>query len=554
MKTTHYALSDRQASPLRDLVMLAVVFGLAFFQRLGQLPLLDPDEGRYAEIPREMLEKGDFITPFLNYVKYFEKPPLHYWLNAISFKVFGLTEFAARAPAALMGLCGVLFTYHMGRTLFGRRAGLLAAVILGTSLGFVVIGRYNVIDMTLTFCMTATLGCFLLAVREGRQRAGLYYYLFYLAAALTVLAKGLIGLVLPGGAIFLFILLTGRWRLLREMRLPTGILLFLLATAPWFVLVSLHNPEFPRFFFIHEHFERFLTKTHGRYEPPWFFIPVLAGFMLPWSFYIPSAVRGIWQERRTPAGEARLYLLLWGAVIFVFFSLSSSKLIPYILPVFPAMALLIGEFFARVFERRASFPTVPTVLAAAVLTIGGTGGILFPHLARNPKLSVLAGAVMGSILLAQGIAAFVGLRRRSTAMLLVSFSLFSYLLGIFGPPFILARTAERKSFRELGHLAREKAGPQTVLAGFRMYQQGFSYYAGQRVIVVGDRGELDFGSRQGDQSQWFMDEQTFARLWDSGQPVIALIREDALPTLGQLATTPPRELGRKGKVFLIANH
>lgn len=554
MKMSFSVPSDQRKSPFRDLAVLAVVFGIAFFQRLGQLPLLDPDEGRYAEIPREMLERGDFITPYLNYVKYFEKPPLHYWLNAISFKIFGFTEFAARAPAALMGLCGVLFTYHVGRTLFGRRAGLLAATILGTSLGFIVIGRYNVIDMTLTFWMTATLGCFLLAAREGERRAGLYYYLFYVAAALTVLAKGLIGLILPGGVIVLFIILTGRWRLLREMRLFTGTLLFLLVAAPWFVLVSLRNPEFLRFFFIHEHFERFLTKAHGRYEPPWFFIPVLAGFMLPWSFYIPSAVRGIWKERRTATGEARLYLLLWGAVIFTFFSLSSSKLIPYILPVFPAVALLVGEFFARVFDRGAPFPAIPTTLAAAVLTIGGAGGILFPHLARNPKLSVLAGAVIGSCLLALGIAAFFGLRRRKVAALLVSFFLFSYLLGIAGPPFILARTAERKSFPELGLLVKENAGPETAVASFQLYQQGFSYYAGRRIIIVGGRGELDFGSRQGDQSSWFMDEQGFARLWDSGRPVIALIKENALPALNKLVTAPPRELGRKGKVLLITNH
>ncbi|ABB31129.1 glycosyl transferase family 39 [Geobacter metallireducens RCH3] len=554
MKTAFTVSSNREQSLFKDLIILAVVFGFAFFQRLGQIPLLDSDEGRYAEIPREMLERGDFITPFLNYVKYFEKPPLHYWLEAISFRIFGFSEFAARAPGALMGLCGVLFTYHVGRTVFGRRAGLLAATVLGTSLGFIVIGRYNVIDMTLTFWMTATLGCFLLAVHDRGRRAGLYYYLFYVAAALTVLAKGLIGLVLPGGVIVLFILLTGRWRLLREMRLPTGTVLFLLVAAPWFILVSLHNPEFPRFFFIHEHFERFLTKVHGRYEPPWFFIPVLAGFMLPWSFYLPSAIRGMWQERHTPTGEARLYLILWGAVIFTFFSLSSSKLIPYILPVFPAVALLVGEFFSRVADRRATFPTLPTAIAAAVLTIGGAGGILFPHLAKNPKLSVLAGAVIGSCLLAQGIAAFVGLRRKKAAVLLVSFGLFSYLLGIAGPPFILARTAERKSFRELGQLVKEKAGPDTAVASFQLYQQGFSYYAGRRIIIVGERGELDFGSRQGDQSQWFLDEQGFARLWDSGRPVIVLIKEDALPALRKLVTTPPRELGRKGKVLLIANH
>ena len=188
--------------------MLLVMFGVAIFLFLGRLPLLDPDEGRYAEIPREMLELGDFITPHLDYVKYFEKPPLHYWLNALSFSLFGQNEFAARFPAALLGLCGILLVYHIGRKLFGRREGLYAALVLGTSIGYQIQARMNIIDMTLTFCMTASLGCILLAMQDEERRKGLYYHLFYLFAALAVLAKGLIGIVLPGMIIFLFLLLT----------------------------------------------------------------------------------------------------------------------------------------------------------------------------------------------------------------------------------------------------------------------------------------------------------------------------------------------------------
>ena len=130
MKFFYDFLSRKEGSYGKDLSLLFLMFGVAFFQFLGTIPLIDPDEGRYAEIPREMLERGDFITPFLNYVKYFEKPPLHYWLNALSFSLFGENEFAARFPGALMGLMTVLLTYHVGRKLFGRREGLLAALIL----------------------------------------------------------------------------------------------------------------------------------------------------------------------------------------------------------------------------------------------------------------------------------------------------------------------------------------------------------------------------------------------------------------------------------------
>src|SRR6185369_1055185 len=148
----------RISPALKDLAFLGVIFGIAFFQVLGKFPLMEPDEGRYSEIPREMLERGDFITPTLNYVKYFEKPPLHYWMNAFSTLVFGQNAFAARFSGALFGVLGVLVTYHLGRQLFGRRAGVLSAVVLGTSVGVLVQGRINITDTTLTFFMVVALG------------------------------------------------------------------------------------------------------------------------------------------------------------------------------------------------------------------------------------------------------------------------------------------------------------------------------------------------------------------------------------------------------------
>jgi len=241
MKNIRSFLLEREYSFLRDLVMLAVVFGNAFFLLLGRVGLIEPDEGRYAEIPREMLEKGDFITPTLNYVKYFEKPPLHYWLTALSFKSFGLNEFAARFTGTLAGLLCVLLVYHTGRKLFGRREGLFSALILGTSTGFVAQSRINLTDMTLTFWLSAALCCFIIAADDNEEHKGRYYGLFYLFSALAVLTKGLIGLVLPVGIIGVYLVVTHRWYLLREMRLVIGTALFLAVAAPWFVLVSLRN-------------------------------------------------------------------------------------------------------------------------------------------------------------------------------------------------------------------------------------------------------------------------------------------------------------------------
>ncbi|HEY6873125.1 MAG TPA: glycosyltransferase family 39 protein [Geobacteraceae bacterium] len=552
MKFLSDFLTRKEGRYRTDLSLLLVVFGTAFFQFLGRIPLLEPDEGRYAEIPREMIERGDFITPHLNYVKYFEKPPLHYWLNALSFELFGQNEFAARFPGALMGLLTVLLTYHAGRTLFGRRAGLLAALILGTATGFLVQARLDITDMTLTCTLSAALAFFILAARDGERRAGLYYHLSYIAAALAILAKGLIGIVFPGAIIFLHLLITRRWRLLGEMRLATGIPLLLLVAAPWFVLVSLRNPEFARFFFIHEHFERFLTKVHGRYQPFWFFIPVLAGTMLPWSFFIPSALKGTWRDRKSPEGESRLYLAIWAVFIFLFFSKSDSKLVPYILPVFPPLALLMGSAWSDGAASLAKPVKIEGYAVAAFLAVLGIGGIVYPFAAPHPEISAGGGALIGGIFLCEGVIAFRNTHRGSSMALFAGLLFCSYVLGIAAPPFILSGVAQKKSLKELGLAISEKAGKDAVIASFGL-QQGLSFYTGRRVVIVGNMNELEFGCRQGDNSAWFLDLPCFGRLWDSPSPVFAVLSQEELASLRKEVRTVPRIVAQSGKKILVAN-
>ena len=545
-------LTSKDRPARRDSLILFIMFVIPFFQSLGRFPLIEPDEGRYAEIPREMLERCDFVTPLLNYVKYFEKPPLHYWLNALFMSIFGRNEFAARFAGALMGLLAVLLTYHIGRKLFGRRSGLLAALILGTCTGFLAQARLNITDMTLTCTLSASLAFFIVAAREDERHKGRYYYASYLCAALAVLAKGLIGIVFPGAIIFLYLLLAKRWRLLREMRLATGILLFLLIAAPWFVLVSMRNPEFAHFFFIHEHFERFLTKVHGRYQPFWFFIPVLIVTMLPWSLFIPAACRGVWRERHGAEGSSRLYLLIWAAFIFLFFSKSDSKLIPYILPVLPALALLMGDALAKILDGEFTSLRRHAWLAGGILATLGVGLFLYPHLAPKPQLSGAAGAVLGLLFLGEGVATLGSARKGNTLALFTSLCLFSYLLGIVGPPVILSGIAEKKSSKELALQVARTAGRDAVVASFG-YEQGLPFYAERRVVVVDDRNELDFGSHQGDQSAWFIDLPRFRELWDGTTPVFALLKEAELARLKGTVKAPITVLGQNRRKMLITN-
>ena len=544
-------LSKKDNPEQKDLSVLFIVFGFAFFQFLGRGPLIEPDEGRYAEIPREMLELGDFITPYLNYVKYFEKPPLHYWLNVLSFRIFGMNEFAARFPGALMGLLTVILTYHVGRRLFGRREGLLAAIILGTSIGFMGGARIDITDMTLTCTLSAALAFFIVAARKGENRKGIYYYLFYLCSALAVLAKGLIGIVFPGAIIFLYLLSTRNWRILKEMRLLSGISLFLIVCAPWFILVTLKNPEFPRFFFIREHFERFTTTVHHRNKGIWFFVPVLLVSMLPWSLLIPGALRGVWRERHSSVGEARIFLFIWASFIFIFFSLSSSQLEPYILPILPALALLMGSAYARFSETVSPPVKIQCYTVSAILIIGGLGIICYPHLASRPGLTTFGAALIGALLLLEGIITLRNISR-TPLLLFTGLILCSYLATALVPCLVLEGMAKSRSLKELGLIIRENADNSALVASFGLLQ-GLPFYAKRRVVVVGDPGEAEFGSQQGDNSAWFIDLNRFASLWDSPRKVFTVLSRGELAMLQGVLRTTPRILGEKGKNILVTN-
>jgi len=567
-------VSGRESGWLRDMAILAVVLGFLFFQFLGTLPLIDPDEGRYAEIPREMLEQGDFVTPTLNYVKYFEKPPLLYWLNAASLKLSGLTEQAARFPSALSGLLTILATYIIARRLYGRRTALLAALILGTSAGFVLQSRMILTDMLLTFCLTAALGAFIIAAqREGRRSSSLPWYVFYLFCALATLTKGLIGIVFPAGIIFFYLLLGRRLRLFREMRIATGSALFLAMAAPWFVVVSLRNPEFARFFFIHEHFERFTTTMHGRYQPFWFFVPVLTATMLPWSFFIPGALARAWRNRHRDDSRAGLYLLIWTVLIFLFFSKSNSKLVPYILPIFPPLAIMIANRLDGVLDGHGRELKLSSVLLGITLTILGIAGLAYarlPELANllagsmpglsdplhqfinnAPPVSAAAGTVIGVLFLIQGIASLASAGYNPLRMVVV-LCFCSFLLEIFIPRLIMVPIAQAESPRSLALQARSLAGPQTRIVTVGPLQ-AVSWYTRQRVMVAGKPDELEFGSKQGDQSAWFPDQQTLLGLWGSDTPVLIFLKKDELDHLLPLLHPDPRIVGESGRRRLIWN-
>ncbi|HEY3432360.1 MAG TPA: glycosyltransferase family 39 protein [Rhodocyclaceae bacterium] len=326
------------------LLLLAIVsaLGAAWFGTLNERKLVRPDEGRYAEIPREMVVSGDWVTPRLNGIKYFEKPALQYWTTAAAYEVFGESQWTARIWPALTGFGGILLAWFLGYRLWGQRAGILAGAILASTLLYNVMGHIITLDMSLSFFLQMAWTGFILAQIEP-DRSRKWMWMAWAGLALAALSKGLVAGVLTGGVLVAYSIINRDISPWKRFAPLSGFLIFLAIAAPWFIVVSLANPEFPHFFFIHEHFERFLTKVHHRYQPNWYFVPIYFLGALPWAFLALHALTKSWTERIAGKFNPERFLLLWTVLTFVFFSVSSSKLPPYILPIFPALALLGGK-------------------------------------------------------------------------------------------------------------------------------------------------------------------------------------------------------------------
>src|SRR5947207_245886 len=331
-----------------------VILGAAWFATLEVRPLLDPDERRYAEIPREMLASGDWVTPRFDGLLYFEKPPLQYWATAIAYEVFGVSEWSSRLWSVGLAFACLPLTFAWVARLYGGAAARLALTALAVSPYFLIVGHINLLDGAFTFFLTATVLAFTLAqTSPPRSPAERRWMLTaWAAAALAVLSKGIVVGVLAGAALVIYTLIERDSLTWRRLRLAAGLPLFAGVAAPWFVVVSLRNPAFPGFFFVHEHFARFLTTVHQRVEPWWYFLPLLLVGVLPWV--VPLARAGGRAALTSgPAAAAApgsapapfeplKFLLVFAAVTLAFFSASGSKLAPYILPMLPVLAAVTG--------------------------------------------------------------------------------------------------------------------------------------------------------------------------------------------------------------------
>ncbi len=526
--------------PLRDLILLTILATLLFTFMLGNRPLSVPDEGRYVEIPREMVVSGDYLTPRLNHVKYFEKPVLFYWLEAFSIKLFGLHEFTLRLWPAIMALLGCLAVAIAGARLFDCMTGVLAGAILATSLLYYTLSRAIILDLTVSILLTAALLSFLIGTHEpaGTKRR-LYFWCFYAFSALAVLTKGLIGILIPGMVIGTWILLLGEWRLLKTIYLPTGLALFLLVAAPWHIMVGIANPEFFNFYFIHEHFIRYLTKVHGRYQPVWFFVPILLLGLFPWSAFLVQSIKhslpSSWKERHEHRDA--LFLLLWAGLVFVFFSISDSKLIPYILPVFPPLAILIGRYHAAAWNS-SDFPGIRAGYLALVIVAIVLAAVLILLPYFRPILSADAGdirmlglwRILIAVTVVAGTAASWALAKyrgfRHAFIVLTAASALFLIEANAASPLV-----DTKSIKNIALVLKAKIKPGDEVASYHTYYQDLPVYLERRITVVDWKGELEFGTEVENTSQWMIDTATFWKRWHGSSTMYMVTKLETYNTL-----------------------
>lgn len=545
--------SQSKKSIYLDLAFLTIVIGGLFFILLGTRPLFVPDEGRYAEIAREMLASGDYVTPYLNGIKYFEKPVLFYWLGAAAMKLGGINLWSLRSINALLGLFGCFITYLTARKFYGRSTGLFAGLILGTSTLYFVMAHTISLDLPVTLFLTICLMTFILGTQEqpGLLRRS-YLYTASSAAALAVLTKGLIGIVFPSIIIFAWIAATANWRLLKKLYLPSCIILFLAITLPWHIIVNQRNPEFFSFYFIEQHFLRYTTVEVGHYQPVWFFLPALILGLFPWSAFLIQTIyfhaKIIWNEKQKHIPE--LFFLLWASIIFVFFSFSKSKLIPYILPVFPPLAILIARYLTHKNKLGIrigfiSLAILSSVIAYVISKFVSTSPFLDPYAAKICFYPAAAILFFGMLT-----ACVISFKHIKPALMLTLVTACIFLLfAIAGTPAI-----DNRTILPLVKILETQLKPNEEVITYNRYHQDLPFYLQRRITIVNWVNELAYGMQHQDTHEWMLEDEEFWQRWHSGKKVYVFTTKDEF---NELIKFNPNEqfyiLGKTVDYILMSN-
>lgn len=571
---TRASLTPEMTSPIRGIsaagawAAILLIFAAVYLGSAFSPALQDDADSSHAEAAREMMVNGDYVTLHINGVRYLEKAPMIYWLVAFSYKIFGVNEFAARLPTLLSMFLMVLLGFRWGKQAFGLRAGAYAALFVTTGAGFYLFTRILIPEALLSLLIAASFYCFVKALDDPTQ--GWRWYAGYSYLALAVLTKGLIPLVFVGITAVAYVAISGDWRRWREFRIPSGLLLFFLIAAPWHILAGIRNPHFFWFYFVNEHFLRFLGK---RYPVDYNKVPAALYWSLhlvwlfPWSLYLPLAIRNLPRDFRALrqsgnisfALRTRIICWIWAGVVLSFFAFSTSQEY-YTFPAYFPLILLLASSTAEYEEctgRRGWLVAIAAVtavitLAAAVALIAGLwtsrnlpfvsdiGSVLAKHDMSEDTLSMshmldLTGESFAALRLPALLAIvalilgplsslFLRLRRKHYAATLAMVC----TMGLF---LIAAHIALNRFDPYLSSkVMADRIGPQlqpsdkVMIYGDQAFGSSLLFYLRRPIDLVNGRTtSMWFGSTYPDAPKIFLDDQDLLKEWNSGDRVFLFV-------------------------------
>ena len=547
--------------------------GVLFFH-LGAAALFEPDEGRNSEKAREILVLNDWVTPHENFHPVLDKPIFFYWLIALSYKLFGVSEWAARLPSALAALGCLILVYRFVAARWGWWEALWSALILLTSAEFFSLARIVIFDMPLTFFLTLAICAFYEAVHTDEVRRRRFWCLaMYASLGVATLIKGLIGVVIPGMVFLFYLLLTRRWSVLRRIYLLPGAFIFFAIVLPWYLQADARNVGYLRYYLWDEHLGRFATENFDRGEPWYYFILVgLIGFF-PWTLLLPVAIKEYWKKT---LDDKTLFLMLWAGLPFIFFSASRSKLPHYLLPIFPALAILTAVALQALYRKtkaRASFALSLIWIAQSVAILYLIAGAIVPAISPppiRPSISAMPHSLWAYgafLVLSFAFLSMSHLTRRlqSQRQLYVVHGVVMLLFLGFAAEIMILISGDRSA-----KAVAEKTVPQihesTQLVFYDTHLAGMAFYlrADRPIWLVthGNKKRTFLGNyytiatRKHMITPWgdaIFDYDEFREKWQSArQPLLIIVKEKNLSRLTENIGEAPKPLAAVDEYLLVA--
>ena len=507
---------------------LLVILLAAWFAGIGSHPLYEPDEGRYAEVARQMFATGDWVMPHFDGFRFYDKPPLQYWATTLAYHAFGVHEWTARLWSALAGLLCVAVIWYAALRVWGVRHARLAAMVCTGTVLIATGAHVNTLDMGVTAFMTVALAMFLIAQHgstTARAQCG-WMLATWLAMALGVLSKGLIAIVLPGASLLLYLLWQRDAAVLRRLQVRAGVAILLLAAAPWFVLLARRDNHFLSYFFIHEHLGRFLSKVVDRDHPWWYYLPIIVVGLLPWTAFLPAALRRAWSQSTLGHDGATRLVLVWSAVVVVFFSCSGAKLPLYILPLFPALSLLVADAIVSMPPRGVARRLLPIAALAAVVAAVAAWP---PHTSalhvRAADMALCVPFALCALLLAAGTGIGAAVAWRGHVDMAIAAAALGGLLFTQGLLQAYQRVGMTASAQPIAARALPYLSADAPVYAVHEFARGLPFYLRRPVTLVDTRPYDMRAAMEWDPQLSIPDLPAFAPAWASHPDAIAIMPE-----------------------------